>query len=271
MRQTRENALEFKAGVLSVAVHGVLLLALFISFDWKVTHPITITTVELWDALPEPSPAPEPAPVPVPVPEVVKEPVKIEPPPTPVPEPKAEIVVQEKPVKKPPPPVVKAKKNIPLPEKKSPDRRLEVLQKEFMQDELQLQEKKLEDEALKKLQQDSLAEEKSVADQRAHAAKSAVNASIVDEYRSKIQAKVRAHVNKTLCAEGNPQLVFEVNLLPTGELGGPPKLLRASGHSACDDAVERAIIASQPLPLPSEPALFTQFRNLKLTFRPNEG
>jgi colicin import membrane protein len=39
---------------------------------------------------------------------------------------------------------------------------------------------------------------------------------------------------------------------------------------ACDDAVERAILESQPLPVPSQAEVFSQFRELKLKFRPNE-
>ena len=37
-----------------------------------------------------------------------------------------------------------------------------------------------------------------------------------------------------------------------------------------DEAVERAIMASQPLPVPTDGLAFSQFRNLKLTFRPND-
>jgi colicin import membrane protein len=77
-------------------------------------------------------------------------------------------------------------------------------------------------------------------------------------------------VNKALCGNGNPELKFDIALMPTGELSGVPKLTKSSGTVACDEAVERAIMASQPLPLPSDASLFSQFRNLKLRFRPND-
>ncbi|HEY8084368.1 MAG TPA: cell envelope integrity protein TolA, partial [Methylophilaceae bacterium] len=55
-----------------------------------------------------------------------------------------------------------------------------------------------------------------------------------------------------------------------GRLNGSPHLVKSSGLSACDEAVERAILAAQPLPLPPQTELFDQFRNLNINFRPNE-
>ena len=95
-----------------------------------------------------------------------------------------------------------------------------------------------------------MAEEKTAGDQQALSAKAAANAGVLNEFRSKIQAKIRGNVNKSLCGEGNPELRFEIGLLPTGELSGAPKLIKSSGSAACDEAVERAIMASEPLPLP---------------------
>ena len=126
-------------------------------------------------------------------------------------------------------------------------------------------EKKQKD-ALKKLQQDALSDENAASDRQA----SAASASVIGEYKAKIQAKIRSHVNKALCGDGNPEVRFDINLLPTGELSSSPKITKSSGNSACDDAVERAIIASEPLPLPSDPDLFSNFRNLSLKFKPND-
>ena len=102
------------------------------------------------------------------------------------------------------------------------------------------------------------------------AAVSAANASIIGEYTEKIKARIRSHVNKTLCGDGNPELKFEISVLPTGQIGGTPKVKKSSGIDACDEAVERAIIASEPLPLPEDASLKSQFKNLNLTFKPNE-
>jgi len=262
MLRQRENPDSLKAGALAVLVHAVLLGALLISFNWKNTHTVSIAQVELWDSIPAPKQQPviqpePPAPVeqakPEPVPEVKPE-IK--------PEPQVEIAIEKKPVKKEPPKPVNKVNDA-----------LAKLQEEARQDALKHKNtaKPEMNEALKKLQQESLTEDKTAGDQKSAAAKSAASAGIVDEFKAKIQAKIRSHVNKTLCGDGNPELKFEIGLIPTGELSGAPKLVKSSGNATCDDAVERAIRMSEPLPLPQDAGLFSQFRNLKLTFRPNDS
>lgn len=267
MLRPRENSVSFKAGVLSVTVHVVLLGALLISFNWKTTHPISITEVELWDSLPsesiqKPTPPPEPVKVPEPI---AKEVPKPEPVVEPESEPKAkvDIVIKPKLVEKK---VPKEKSK----EIKKPDDAIEALKKSLREDDLEKPQKHASDDALRKLQQDSLSEDKAEGEQKNLAAKAAANAGAIGEFTNKIKAKIRGNVNKTLCGDGNPELKFEIGLLPTGELSGNPKLVKSSGNAACDDAVDRAIRASEPLPLPSDASLFSQFRNLKLTFRPND-
>jgi colicin import membrane protein len=145
------------------------------------------------------------------------------------------------------------------------------LKAEALKDDVQksVKENKPND-ALKKLQQEALAEEKTAGDQQAIGAKAAANASIIGEFTDKIKVKIRSHVINSLCGEDNPELKFEIGLLPTGELSGSPKLVKSSGSAACDEAVERAIMESQPFPLPPDTSLRVQFRNLKLKFRPND-
>jgi colicin import membrane protein len=160
----------------------------------------------------------------------------------------------------------KLKKELALEQKKQ----LAALQAESLKDEKANNDKLLKEEAVKKIQQEALADDKAQSDQQILSAKAAANAGVLDEFRSKIQAKIRGNVNKALCGNGNPELKFDIALMPTGELSGVPKLTKSSGTVACDEAVERAIMASQPLPLPSDASLFSQFRNLKLRFRPND-
>ena len=263
MLRQRENPESVKAGVFSVLVHVLLLGALLVSFNWKTTHPISIAQVELWDSIPAPQQQPMPPSEPdlpppvekdIPQPEPVVEPIA-------KPEPQVEIAIEKKPLKK----------ELPKPVNKINDA-LAKLQDEARQDALKNKNTAKPDvnEALKKLQQESLSEDKTAGEQKNTAAKSAASAGVVDEFKAKIQSKIRSHVNKTLCGDGNPELKFEIGLIPTGELSGAPKLVKSSGNATCDDAVERAIRMSEPLPLPQDAALFSQFRNLKLTFRPNE-
>ena len=91
---------------------------------------------------------------------------------------------------------------------------------------------KATNEALKKLQQEALAEEGAASDQQASAAAAAKNASVISEYQNKIRNKIRGNVNKTLCGNGNPELKFEIGLLPTGQLTGTPALVKSSGNAS---------------------------------------
>jgi colicin import membrane protein len=278
MIRKRENPDSFKAGFYAIAVHVGLLVAMLVSFNWKAAHPVmNVTEVELWDKLPAQKSIETPKPI---IKEPKPEPVIKE---EPKPEPKPEPIVEEKP--KPEESKVDIelekkkkeeaiKKEQELEKKLEQDKKLRALQAETREDELKekqaLKEKnaaeKAQKDALKKLQEEALSEEKGNDDKAA----SAANASLIGEYTEKIKAKIRGNVNRTLCGDGNPELRFEIGLLPTGELSGTPKLTKSSGNDACDEAVERAIAASQPLPLPSDPAVYSKFRNLNLKFRPND-
>lgn len=275
-----EKEISWKAGAYAIGVHLALLAALLISFNWKAAHPVqNIAEVELWDSLPKA----EQQLVPVLEP-VVKEQAKPEPvveeAPKPVveekqEEPKVDIALENK--KKALAKKEQAKKELvekvlvekELEQKKAlaQKKQLDALKEEISKDKPT---KNNTADALKKLQQEALADEKSEGDKQAVSAKASANAGVVGDYINKIQAKIRGNVNKTLCGEGNPELKFDIALLPTGQLSGSPKLVKTSGSSACDEAVERAIIASEPLPLPADTSLFSQFRNLKLKFRPND-
>ena len=81
----------------------------------------------------------------------------------------------------------------------------------------------------------------------------------------RIQAKVKGNVIVPADLPGNPEAIFEVVQLPTGEIIDT-KLVKSSGSRAYDDAVQRAILKSSPLPRPERAELFQ--RALTLKFRP---
>lgn len=271
MIRKHENSDSFKAGFYAIAVHAILLVGMLVSFNWKAAHPVmNVTEVELWDKLPAPNnvemPKPEPEPKPIIKEEPKPEPkpvIKEEPKPEPKPEePKVDIELEKK--KK----ELALKKEKEIEEKLLQKKKLEALQAETREDALKDKKaaEKTQNDALKKLQQEALSDENAQSDKLA----SAANASLISEYTEKIKAKIRGNVNKTLCGDGNPELRFEINVLPTGQLSGNPSLIKSSGNPACDEAVERAIIASEPLPLPDDTSLKAEFKNLKLKFRPND-
>ncbi|MDX1915908.1 MAG: TonB C-terminal domain-containing protein [Methylophilus sp.] len=268
MIRKHENAVSIKAGILAIAMHAVLFVAMVLSINWKAAHaPMQVTEVELWDKLPAKSlskPVLMP-PVPEPKPEVKEEP-----------KPELKPIIQENPKEETPKVDIeleKKKKELlqkekALEEKQKNDEMRKKILEEMRQDALR-QEKtdaKKQDDKLKKLQQEMLSDDSGKDEKKA----STANPSLVAEFQSKIAAKIRGNVNKALCAGGDVTLLFKIDILPTGDLLGNPKLAKSSGNSTCDDAVERAIMASQPLPLPTDATAKAQFRNLTLKFRPNE-
>lgn len=274
MFRKAEKEVAWKAGVYAIVVHGILLGALLVSFNWKSAHPVlNVAEVELWDSLPtssvEPPPEPEPKIEPKPEPKVEPPPVvKEEPKPEPkVEEPKVDIALEKKKELEQKQAEEKARK---LEEEKLKKEKAEKLKQiQASLDEPVKSDKKTNDDALKKLQQDALAEENAEGDKQAKAAKAAANKGVIDKYVGKIKAKIKSNIVNTVCGDGDPVLKVKVNLMPTGELSGKPKVTKSSGIEACDDAVERAIIASQPLPIPEETELKSEFKDLDLTFNPN--
>ncbi len=87
------------------------------------------------------------------------------------------------------------------------------------------------------------------------------------DWVSRIQAKVKGNVIVPQELAGNPTAIFDVVQLPTGEII-EATLRKSSGSRAYDDAVQRAILKSSPLPRPERAELFQ--RTLELKFRPSD-
>ncbi len=266
MIRKHENTDSWKAGALAIGVHVALLAAMLISFNWKAAHPVaTVTEVALWDKLPTPKTVDLPKPEPTPV---------VEEKPESKPEPKP--IVEEKPKPEEPKVDIELEKKKREQDQKEAQEKIKKEHDELMQKEKELQEKqKVQDnlrkkDALKKLQQDALSDENATGEKQASAASSAANASIIGEYTEKIKAKIRGNVNNSLCGEGNPVLKVNIGILPTGQLKGGVKITKSSGNPTCDDAVERAILMSEPFPLPDDAKLKAEFRELLLTIKPND-
>ncbi len=264
MIRSRENPIALQSGVLALLVHGVFFLMMVVSFSWKSVTPPVVAEVELWDSLPQPkaiTPPPEIKPEPPPPPEIKPE-VKPEPKPEPLPEPKAEIQVKPKPpeVKKPDPQLKKKE------EEKKRKEDLEKLKKAMLEDAPPEHEPMPQQT---KVEAPNPAEAKRAADLLAAAGQPSANADEINKYKARIIAAIQRRVNKQLCGTGKPEPVFAISLMPTGDVNGTPRLVKSSNMAACDQAVESAILAAQPLPMPPQ-ELFSQFRDLNLKFKPNE-
>lgn len=260
--------------VIALLVHAGLLGFLWVGIRWQNVEPTSVEA-EVWDmktesAAPPPKPQAPPEPVrqpdPVPVPKVVPPPPKVEEPVAP----KAPDIALER---------QKEKKK--LLEKKLAEEKLE---KEKAKQLAQLEEKKLEDlkarekaNQLAKEKADKLAREK--ADKLAKAALDKAESKKLDDLRAAEMKRVTSQAGGSGSAEkstapridtgyvaavtskikrstsyngdtdvaGNPRTTFKIEQLPTGEIISVRKT-KSSGIAAFDDAVERGINNSSPLP-----------------------
>ena len=261
--------------LLAIAVNLAFIGVLFFSIRWQNRQPSPVTA-ELYAPLtkavvtetppPPPPTPPEPAPVPEPVP----------PPPKaiPKPEPKAE---------QPDPHAVEIARKAKAEEERKAREAVERERKEREKMEADKREadKKKQDEqrriaeardrqARESAELKAQAERERIArdaQQRVVDAEAAARSRAEADYVRRIQAKVKGNVTLPPDMSGNPEAIFEVVQLPTGEIIDAV-LRKSSGVRAYDEAVQRAIQKSSPLPRPDRPELFQ--RSLTLRFRPQD-
>jgi len=258
--------------LLAITVHVALFTVLFFGIRWK-TKQADPVMAELWRQLPAVEQARPPEPPPP----------RVEPkPPPPKPEPAPEPKVEPKPAPKPDIALEQERKRKEEAEKKKleEERKKREEAEKKKQDELRAKEEKerrekeaaekrrLEAENRKRMQ-DQLNRELAAAAPKAPATAPALagDPAALATWQNQIQAKIRSNIVLPPDLAGNPQAEFDVTLLPTGEVLSV-KLARSSGNRALDDAWERAILKSSPLPRPSKPEIFV--RDLRLKFRPSE-
>jgi colicin import membrane protein len=235
------------SGALTLLMHGLFFALLVFGIAWqKREQPAMV--VDLWSNLP---PAPEPPPAPKAEPEPPKPPPKAEakPAPKPKPAPKADIDLREKKEK----------------ERKAKER--EAAEKKKREEQARLEQLKLEQ--AKEAEARRLALEQEEALRKIAQQQAAAQARLVDEYKRRIAERIKRFIIEPPNLQGNPEVELHVIVLPGGEVLDV-KTRKASGQAAWDSAVERAIHRAQPLPLPPDPALMKDFRELNLRFRPKE-
>jgi colicin import membrane protein len=146
--------------------------------------------------------------------------------------------------------------------KPEPERPRIDFDEELKRDQKQLeQQKRLEAERAR-----AAAEASQLAQLKAEQSAAARNRGIAD-YAAKVRGKIRGNIVLPPGLQGNPEAVFEVNQLPSGEVLSV-KVRKSSGNPQLDAAIERAILKSSPLPKPDQPELFE--RTLKIPYRPFE-
>ena len=282
---SEDDSPDIIALMLAALVHLLLIAALFFGVQWRSKAPTAIA-VEVWRSaapLAAPPPAPELKPEPLPEPP----PPKAEPKPEPKPVPKVETPVkpdiaikEEKKPKKEEPKKPEPKPEPKKEEPKKPDPKPEPKKEEPKKPEPRPEPKKQEPE--RRNFDDALAQEmKQVQQQKtAHAQRASAEAELGRmigeresaanergraDYAAKIRGAIRGHMVLPPSIKGNPEAVFKVKQLPTGDILDV-KLAKSTGNRALDEAIERAIRKSDPLPLPDQPGLFQ--RELELKYKP---
>lgn len=261
---------------LALVVHAGLLLFLWAGVSWQSTPPVAVEA-EVWDmkvqqAAPPPPPAPEPAPQvappPPPPPKAIERPPEVEAKPT-------------------PPDIALEKARLRAEKLKELEREKKLAEQKRLDDQrvaddkarkLEEQKKREEEEEKKKElaekkkleQQEKLAKAK--ADAAAKKAKDELRKAEMQRmmaqatgtsgtaakstaprmdsgYIAGITAKIKANTTFLGSTDmpGNPRAQFKVDQLPTGEIISV-RMTKSSGVPAFDDAVEKGIIKSSPLP-----------------------
>jgi colicin import membrane protein len=243
------------SGALALVMHALFAALLIFGVNWKKPEPVAMVA-ELWANLPpvaspraDPPPPPpqaEPEP-PKPAPKVEPKPLppKVEPKPAP----KADIDLREKKEK-----ALKAEQAIAEKKKKEEQQRQEVLKQQ---------------QAKEAAEAKRLAQEQADALKKLAAQQAASQAREIDKYKQAIAAKIKRFIVEPPNLQGNPEVELDIIVLPGGEVLDV-RTKRGSGQAPWDNAVERAIRRAQPLPLPTDPALMKEFRELNLKFRPKE-
>ena len=275
-----ENNDNLQANLFTLVIHLALFIFMIFSVNWQPKTPY-YAEVELWDAIPTQI---------KPKPLIKKTTPRVEKPQPSeskkIAEAKRDADIQ---LKKKKAAELKKKKAAELKKKKAAElekldqlkkkaleeEKLTELQKRLLEDERveEVQKKLLEQDDLERIQEElrnkDLAKETRIAIEGTEDLVAGSNSGELEKYKALIQQKIYQNVNKQLCGLDPVELTFEIVLMPTGDLIGNAKMLKSSKIESCDQAVERAILQAQPLPMPQDNRLFSQLKKLKLKFQPN--
>jgi len=269
-----ERMQHVSSGGLALLVHGMLLLGLMVGVSWKNPPHLPIEA-DIWTDLPAP-----PQPIMPPAPEAQPEPLpKLEP--VPAPPDQAQIALEKAEKKRADAHQAELQRQI---EKKlAEEKRAEELrqaeldrveklrsEKERADKEKREQSRRLIDQELARQMREELDAESSQLRALQDRAKVGKQTRVVRDFQERIRAKIRDALVMPQSLRGDAEVIFQVSLLPNGEVLHVT-LVKTSGQSLYDGAVERAIYKASPLPLPNDREAAAQFRDgLTLKFRPSE-
>ena len=256
--------------ILALLVHGAFLLLLVFGVNWQSKKP-ELVQAELWSKLPpmkvaEPKVEPQPLPPPPP-PQPI--PPKLEPKPEP-PQPNlADIELKKRQEKARKEKIEREQRELEDKKKKDDEakKKREAEDKKKKDDEAKQKREaedkiKKEEEAKKLAQQMADAAAKKAAEDRARAQGEA-RKKVIDDWSEEIRALVRRRANVPETVTGNPVIQVRLKLLVNGVVF-EGQIAKASGNRVYDEAVERAIAGIRQWPVPTDPEVFRNNREIIL-------
>ena len=230
------------SGAGAFGIHLLFIALLVFGVNWQIKVEPQANIVDLWTNLPSPA--------------ETKVELKPEPPPP------QSVKVEPTPPKAIAKPEV-AKPDIALKEKAEKARRLLEEQKK----DAKKREEEKQQQAKEAAEAQRLAKEQEDAQRKLAEQAAAARLVQIDKYKAAIRDKIKRFIVLPPNLQGNPEAEFDVIQLSGGQVWDV-KLKRASGNTAYDNAVERAIRRAETFPLPPDPTLFQ--RELNLTFKAQE-
>ena len=266
---------------LALGVHGLLLLALALSMNWKMSDPAPVEA-EVWSEIPRvaggAAPPPPPPPREQPVVRRAPEPVKAA---DPEPEPRRapDLVIAKTPPKKAEP-----RKPEPKPEPKpqakpevakKPEPQKPAPRKDAPKPETVAKPSKATDPANRSLSAAELEAQRQANLQRMMSSlgggsggpgAAARSTGPSAGYAGRIIARIKPNIVFTESLNGNPQAVVEVRCSPDGRIMSR-RLVSSSGVAAWDEAVLRALDRTEVLPADVDGRVPTL---MQLSFKPRD-
>jgi colicin import membrane protein len=257
-RKRREPG-RIAAIILAVLVHAAFVMLLVFGVSWQSSKPEPVQA-ELWSKLPpvkvaetKPEPAPEPPKPEPPKVEPKPEPPKVEPRPEPPQPTKAEIELKNKLEKQRKEKLEREKRELEDKKKKQDEAKKKREAEEKM---------KKEEEAKRLAQEQADAAARKAATDKAQA-EAAVRQAVMNDWINKIKLLVKSRANVPETVTGKPVIEVRLKLLVNGVVF-EAQIAKASGNRVYDDAVERAIAGIRQWPVPSDPDVFRNNREIIL-------
>lgn len=150
------------------------------------------------------------------------------------------------------------------------ERKKQEAQEKERQKRAQEEARKKEEARRQKLTEQSLQEQLAAEEKARLAAASTARAGTeIQKYRYLIEQRVSRSWNRPVGVVRGLKCEVLVKLTPSGEVLSA-RVERSSGNAVFDRSVENAVYKAAPLPLPEDPALFDNFREIRFVFDPDK-